>query len=178
MLRQVGEWEAVRMESGEGSLHGLMGDCGNRPSVSVVRVHTHMRVTKTQSTSSDISSPSFVEQYCWIAISTALTLYQVSRETYRRFANSVTYRSKGFEHSHILVSVWGSGTISTGKAGLSCWVSVSAYLYEDSAILPKHMALPLCFHNWWSVKQSDPSKTLSESEYMWMPHSRQMPCLR
>lgn len=62
--RQVGEWEAVRMESGEGSLRGLMGDCDNRSSVSVVRVHTHMRVTNTQSTSSDISSPSFVEQYC------------------------------------------------------------------------------------------------------------------
>lgn len=94
MRRQVGEWEAVRMESGEGSLRGLVGDCGNRPSVSVVRVHTHMRVTKTQSTSSDISSPSFVEQYCWIAISTAFTLYQVSRETYRRLANSVTIKVK------------------------------------------------------------------------------------
>ena len=55
MHRRVGEWEALRMESGECSLHGLTGDCGNRSTVSVVRVHTNMRVISTQSTCSDTS---------------------------------------------------------------------------------------------------------------------------
>lgn len=53
--RRVGEWEAVRMESGECSLHGLMGDCGNRSTVSVVRVRANTRIINTQSTCADTS---------------------------------------------------------------------------------------------------------------------------